>query len=199
MPIIATLVTAPKRKPVELTDLEMHLRLDIDYPTEQPLLEMYITAATKRVEQITGRRLINQTWRYYMAEWPAGDYFKLPNPPLVSVTSVKYRDSDFAEQTMSSGEYRVLTNIEPGRVALDYGEVWPSDTLIDNTEAIYTEYICGYGAGRPDVPENLRLAIMQLVGHQYENRETTSSQAIVEVPDTAYALIEPYRVARFGL
>jgi uncharacterized phiE125 gp8 family phage protein len=190
---------APKREPVELTDLEMHLRLDIDYPTEQPLLESYISAARKLIEQITGLALMQQTWLYYMENWPRGDFFKLPYPPLISVTSVKYRDSDYVEREQAAGERRVLTKVKPGRVALDYGEVWPSDTLIDNAEAIYTEFICGYGTARTDVPEPIRVAIMQLVGHLYENREKTSVQQLMDVPYTVFNLVESYRVSRFGL
>lgn len=199
MPIITTLVTAPTREPVELQDIERHLRLDIDYPEEQELLQLYITAARKRVEALTGRKLMNQTWKYYLEDWPEGDYIKVPYPPLVSVSSVKYRDSDYTEQTMDSGDYRVLTNIEPGIIALDYGAVWPSDTLIGNAEAIYIEYICGYGTARTSVPEELRIAIMQIVGTLYESRETTSPQMIVEVPETAYMLIEPFRISRLGI
>ena len=201
MPIITSLVTAPKREPVELQDIERHLRLDIDYPEEQELLELYITAARKRVEDLTGRKLIHQVWKYYLEDWPTGDYIKIPYPPLYALTSnaIKYRDSDYTEQTMDSGDYRVLTNIEPGRITLDYGATWPSDTLIGNAEAIYIEYTCGYGTGRTNVPEELRIAIMQIVGTMYENRETTSPQIIVEVPQTAYMLIEPFRVSRLGL
>ena len=67
--MITELVTVPKREPVELTDLEMHLRLNIDYAAEQPLLESYISAARKLVEQILGRALMQQTWIYYMENW----------------------------------------------------------------------------------------------------------------------------------
>jgi len=199
MPFITSLSTAPEEEPVELQDLMYHLRLDINFASEEKLLQTYITAARKRIEQLTGRAFMQQTWIYYMEDWPLGEYFRLPYPPLISVSSVKYRDSDYTEQTMDSGDYRVLTNIEPGQVALDYGASWPSDTLIDNAEAIYTTFVCGYGTDIDDVPEPLRVAIMQLVAHMYENRETTGVQTIYNVPDTAYTLIEPYRIARFGL
>jgi len=200
MSFITSLITAPEEEPVELQDLMYHLRLDINFATEEKLLQTYITTARKRLEQITGRAFMRQTWIYYMEDWPSNDYFKLPYPPLYSVTSVKYRDSDYTENTMDTDDYRVLTNIEPGRVALDYGATWPSETLIGNSEAIYTTFVCGYGTDVNDVPEPIRVAIMQLVAHYYEMREPTITGTILtKVPDITYTLIEPYRVSRFGL
>ena len=51
MPITTSLVTAPKTEPIELQDIKNHLRLDIDFETEQALLESYITAARKLLGQ----------------------------------------------------------------------------------------------------------------------------------------------------
>jgi uncharacterized phiE125 gp8 family phage protein len=53
----------------------------------------------------------------------------------------------------------------------------------------------GYGDAPPDVPADLRQAIRLLVAHWYENRGLIAiGSGIAVLPQTAAALITPYRV-----
>lgn len=196
--MITTLDTAPTEEPITRASFKEHARISINDDDEY--IDSLIVTVRKQVEQITGRALVTQTWILYLPDWPAGDFIKIPYPPLQSVTSVKYRDSDYTEYTMDSGDYRVLTNVEPGRVALDYGAVWPSETLIGNSEAIYIEFVAGYGDDRTDVPEDIRHACMMLVSHYYEMREPLLvGMTVNEVPMTVNRLLADHRRMRFGL
>jgi uncharacterized phiE125 gp8 family phage protein len=192
-----TIKTAPTKEPITRTLFKEHGRItttdDDDY------IDNLIKAVRRQVEQVTGRALITQTWEYFMDGWPRGDYFKLPYPPLQSVTSVKYLESDATISTMSSGEYIVDTDSEPGRVVLDYGESWPSETLLP-ANPIYTEFKCGYGDNRLDVPDDIRHAMLMLCAHYYEMREPTITGTILTpVPDTVDRLLADHRRSRFGL
>jgi uncharacterized phiE125 gp8 family phage protein len=193
-----TIVTAPTKEPISRALFKEHARISIT--DDDDYIDNLIQAVRRQVEQITNRALITQTWKLYLNDWPQGDYIKLPYPPLQTVTSVKYRESDYTESTMDSGDYRVLTNVEPGQVALDYGAVWPSETLIGNEESIYIEYTCGFGDERLDVPDDIRHACLMLCAHYYEMREPTVIGTILTpVPMTVDRLLADHRRSRFGL
>jgi hypothetical protein len=68
------------------------------------------------------------------------------------VTSIKYKDEDGTESTMTATEYIVDTQSEPGIVELGYEESWPSGTLYPNNP-IKTEFVCGYYIGATWVKE----------------------------------------------
>jgi uncharacterized phiE125 gp8 family phage protein len=48
---------------------------------------------------------------------------------------------------------------------------WPVTQIRD--DAIKIEYVIGYGDAASDVPQTVRHALMMLVAHWYENRETS--------------------------
>lgn len=193
-----TLITAPAKEPITRALFKEHARISID--DDDDYIDNLIKSVRRQVEQITNRALITQTWDVFYSGWPQGDYIKIPFPPLRSVTSVKYRDSDYTENTMDTGDYRVLTNTEPGQVALDYGATWPSETLIGNDEAIYIRFVAGYGDDRLDVPDDIRHAMLMLTSHYYEMREPTIVGTILTpVPMTVDRLLADHRRSRFGL
>lgn len=197
-------VTAPAREPLTLTAVKDHLRIDLDFNEQDELIEDYIKTARMYVENLTGRKFITQSWKFYMSAWPNADFFYVPYPPLISITSIKYKDSDETEYTFDSGSYLVdTTDTEgPGRVVLGYSEVWPSETLSPRNP-IYTQFSCGYGTKPSDVPFPIRHAMMMFIGHLYENREAflsgTFGGQIQEVPSGFYQILEQYRTSRFGI
>jgi len=88
--------TAPVLEPVSASELKLHLRMDDEsYGEEYTLLEDYIKTAREHVETITRRKLLTQTWDYYLDEFPDEDYFKIPFGNLASVTRITYKESDW--------------------------------------------------------------------------------------------------------
>jgi len=192
-----TIDTVPTIEPITRALFKEHGRIVID--DDDDYIDNLIKTARRQVEQITGRALITQTWIYYMDGWPRSNYFELPYPPLQSVTSVKYLESDATVSTWSSSEYIVDTDSEPGRIVLDYGESFPSEALLPSNP-IYTEFKCGYGDDRLDVPDDIRHAMLMLCAHYYEMREPTITGTILTpVPDTVDRLLADHRRSRFGL
>lgn len=183
-----TLVTAPDSEPVVRTEVINHLRLEPD-TEEDTLLDSQTMAARGYVEQATGRKLITQTWRLTLDCFPCE--FRLPYPPLQSVTSIKYLDTDGVEQTLDTAEYEVDTTNVPGRVVLAYGKYWPLTRQTIN--AVRVTFVCGYG-DPSDVPEELKAAIHLIQAGLYENREDKVIGTIVAENDTVTRLMGPYRV-----
>lgn len=165
--MILKLVTAPAFEPITTAEAKTHLR--IDGSDEDTLIDGYIMAARQLCEMEARRAFVTQTFDLFLEQWPASDEIKLPRPPLQSVTSITYTDSNGNAQTMASADYLADTASEPGRVVLSYGGTWPSATLRPGP-AIAVRFVAGYGLAAA-VPAMYKQAIKLLVGHWYENRE----------------------------
>jgi uncharacterized phiE125 gp8 family phage protein len=187
-----TEVTAPSTEPLSTAEAKLHLRVDID--DDDTIIARLITAARRKVEQYTRHALITQTWRMNMSGWPEdGDAFKVPLPPLQSVSSIKYKDTDGDESTWDSGEYIVDTDPTPGKVVLAHGESWPSTALYP-TSPIAVTFVAGFGDASTDVPEDILAAMLLLIGHLYENREATVGVGNIQVlPLGVQSLLWDYR------
>ena len=142
------------------------------------------------------------SWRMTLDEFPDGSLnsdvspgiegwdLLLPRPPLVSITSITYKDTAGATQTFSNTNYLVLTDDEPGRIALKYGKEWP-DTYAD-AGAVVVTYAAGY-ADAASVPDPIKQAIRFLVGHFYENREAVNvGNIITATPMAVESLLGPF-------
>ena len=189
-----TIVTEPTVEPLDLEEIEDHLRLsDTSTGEEDVVIQSYIKAARRYCERIQNRAYLHQTWDLILDTWPEGDYIEIPRPPLVSVTHVKYFDTDETEATMSSGLYYVDTNSEPGRVHLQYGETWPTTTLRP-ANGVAVRFLAGYGSVATLVPAEIKQAMKLLVGHMYERRESSDIKEVFRMPDGAEALLSLDRI-----
>lgn len=165
-----------------------------DEPTtsEDDLLTALISTTRRQAESILGRALITQTWNYYLDCFPDGD-LEIPFPPLQSVTSITYTESDDTSaygNTFSSTYYSVDTDSEPGRVVLNYGQSWASGTLATKNP-IKVIFVGGYGATGSTIPEPITTWIKMAAAHLYENRESG------DLSSFALGLLQPYRIWRW--
>jgi uncharacterized phiE125 gp8 family phage protein len=190
-----TVVTAPTVEPVSLAEAKLQCRVDIS--ADDALITALIVAAREMAETITRRALITQTWDWVLDAFPQGDRLEIPMPPLQSVTSITYVDQDEASDTVSSDDYVVDTDGEPGRVVLKSSATWPSVTLrVANGVAV--RFVAGYGDAASDVPQAIRQAMLLTIGHWYENREDSVGVGNIQrIPIGATSLLWPYRVLRF--
>ena len=181
---------APSVGTVTLVEAKAHLRVDIK--DDDTLISALILAADGWVEGYLERSLITQTWEHTRDAFPWWA-FELPFPPLQSITSIKYIDTDGVEQTFSSSLYLVDTSSTVGRVAPAWGEVWPSTR--NQMGAVTVTLTTGFGSAPSDVPQQIRQAVLLMVAQMYEHREPVVIGAPAsEVPFTVKALLDPYRV-----
>lgn len=185
-----SIVTPPPLDPVSLAEAKAHCR--VENVEDDALMAGYILAAREHVEVYTRRALIQQTFILTIDEqWP--EIIVLPRPPLMSVVSVSYVDTAGSTQVLASNLYQVSAGGIEGRIAPAYGQAWPS--VRRQLDTIAVRFTCGYGANPGDVPNPLRQAILLLIGHWYENRETVVLGTIAtELPLTVEALLFPFRV-----
>lgn len=198
-PIIALdIVTAPAVEPLTTAEAKSHLRVDAS--TEDALIDAYVAAARAFYEEATWRALITQTWAMRLEQWPYEESILLPKPPLQSVTSITYVDSDGDSHTMASADYTVYAQ-DPGRIWLGYSKSWPSVTLRPGPSITIT-FVAGYGLAAA-VPVIDKQAIRLMVGHFYENREEVMAIpgiSLAQLPMAAQSIIRMRRswVAAMG-
>ena len=137
-------ITAVTVEPVTLNEARLQCKVDSDNTTHDALLTALTTAAREYAEHYTGRALAPQTLELALDGFPDGDEIQLPMMPVASITSVKYYDSDGTLQTMDAADYVLHAYGSDHKIALAYGESWPSTRAIAN--AVQIRYVTGYAA-----------------------------------------------------
>ena len=188
----ATLKTAPEVYPITLNEAKKQCEIG-DETHHDDYVESLIKAATGRAEQYLHRRLITQTWTLYLDGWPVGTEIIIPFGKLASVTTIKYKDTDGDQTTLSSDDYIVDINTEPGRVVLGYQKSWPTTTLYPSNP-IEIEFVCGYGDAGSDVESSILHAIKLDISDLFENRETEVYLNNHFKLGTWEALLFPYKI-----
>ncbi len=162
------IATAPAVEPVSLSEAKIDLRVDHD--DDDTLIAALITSARMEAEGLARRAFISQTLELSLTNWPCDGYIRLPLPPVASVTSITYHKDDNTSATMSSGDYIVITDVDPAVLTLAKDKTWPTDAL-RTVAPIRVRYVAGYGATAASVPERYRALIRSLVLVRYESRD----------------------------
>jgi uncharacterized phiE125 gp8 family phage protein len=167
-----TVITPPEEEPVSVETAKLHMR--VDHSADDALIQTYLVAAREYGEGLARRAFVTQTLRLVVDTWPA--VLKLPRPPLQSVESVTYLDSDGVEHEWT--DFTMDNRSEPGRVIFNS----TPNTLLAESGAISVEFVAGYGTAAA-VPYGFVQAILLTATHWYENRE-----AAMGIPAGAKAL-----------
>lgn len=180
------LVSSAESHPVNLDDVKAHLR--VDHSDDDPLLEGLIEAATSYLDGWTGvlgRCLAEQVW---MQEFDSfARELSLPLGPVICIQSVTWRNQSGQVTTIAKANYDLRTDAA-GRSVLRFDDGYAFPGPLHESRAISVTYRVGY----EKVPTPLKVAIMMLVGHWYENREAAGA-SMSELPIGVSALIAPYR------
>jgi len=216
-----TRIVDPAVLPLTLNEVKAQLRVTTN--DQDDLITGYIMAATDFIEGewgFLGRALVTQTWRLTLdgfpgsagfgsAWWQAGSYqfggsggqIKIPLPPLQSIASIKYDDSNGNEQTVSQFSYFVDTASEPGWVVPAGATTWPSTLSAINTVRI--DFVAGYlpdSSSPPDlaanVPNNIKQAMLLMISGWMENREGTVDSRLATLPFGADILLRRHKIQK---
>lgn len=166
----------PTFEPLSVAEAMAHCRIDTN--ADDTYVEGLISVAREWCEDSTATCIVTSTWALSMDDWPTttlsgvdANRIVLPRPPLQSVSSIQYVDTDGTTQTLSTDVYAVDTSSPyQSRVTLKYAQAWPSIRSVAN--AITITYVAGYTSAA-NVPPRIKHAMKLLIGHWYENRETS--------------------------
>src|SRR5210317_847009 len=87
----------PASEPITTAEAKTHLR--VDFSDDDTYIDTLIASARKYCEQYTNRVFITQTWRQNEDNW--SNPIKLKVNPIVSLTSLKYYDTNETQQTLT--------------------------------------------------------------------------------------------------
>lgn len=196
------IVTPPTEYPVSLAEAKAHLRVDLDH--EDTEIQQCVAAATERAEEFRGEQFCTAVWRLALDRFPSAcerigwsetypfdrGAIVPPRPPLISVASITYVDTNGATQTLSPSAYQVDAISRPGRIVPAYGESWPATRSQPN--AVLVQYSAGYGAASA-VPAKIKQAILLMTADLFWNRGDEQTRPI---PAAAENLLRSNRILR---
>jgi uncharacterized phiE125 gp8 family phage protein len=166
----------PAAEPVTVAELKDWLRLDGS--DQDTMLSSMITAARVSIEEHTRRSFVQRSIVQSLAGFPAGGCIELVRPPLASVTSVKYYDTDNDQQTIDSSNYLVDVIREPGVVRPIDTYDWPS--VYERSDAVQITFVAGYSADATSVPETMKALTKMIAADMFEHPEAQSELRLTE-------------------
>jgi uncharacterized phiE125 gp8 family phage protein len=164
--------------------------------TDDPYLSILIMAARQHAEQELNRYLITQTVDAYFDAFPEMDKngdIAIKLPPLQSVTSITYIDTDGTEQTLATDQYTVDSASIPARITPAYNVSWPSTR--EQTNAVKVRFVAGYGTAS-DVPGCIKHWMLMRIKTLYDTRDQTVFANGLPVIQQSFidGLLDPERV-----
>ena len=180
-------ITPPKIEPVSIAEVKD--QIGINDTRSDALIARRITEARKWAEEYTSSAFIEQTREN---RW---DCFEKKHdlPSALTVTSVKYIDTDGVETTLNAADYVLDTYTFIPHVRASYGVTWPS--IRSEPNAVRIQYTAGYGPKSSDVEPLIKEAIILLVGHWMNFQpQAESGISMSRIPYAVRDLLDPYKL-----
>jgi uncharacterized phiE125 gp8 family phage protein len=183
MPSLQT--SPPATEPVTLAEAKAHLR--VTHYDDDAYIGTLIKTARQSIEAQTGLGLISQAWSVFRDDWPENGVIELPLAPVLDIADIKVHGDDDTFAIIDPAHYYEDKVSRPARIILRGSRSWVRPgRLANGIEILLT---IGFVA----VPEPLREAVLQLVGHWYEIR---GNETVDEKPLHVAQLLRPYRELR---
>lgn len=157
--------------------------------TSDPLLNLLIASARLSAETQLKRYLITQTIDRYLDGFDSSVKF----PPIQSISSITYIDSDGAEQTLAADQYVLDAVSKPAKINTAYGVSWPVTRVQSN--AVKIRFIAGYGAASA-VPACIKNWMLIRIKQAYDQRDPVNvGTSVTEFPYSYVdGLLDPERI-----
>lgn len=168
-------LTAGAAVPVlSLAEIKEHLRIDPLDTSEDTYLEALERTVVLFAEKYTKRDFINKNYltkrdsfTNNTSAFPDPNVLTLRRSKLQAVISVNYY-LDGVLTLLPATEYQVQQESDWGFIVPPNNQSWPEAD--DRYNAIEIEFTAGYGPTAADVPQDLKLALLQHIAKMYENR-----------------------------
>lgn len=181
-------------EPMELAELQAWLGVPVLSPADtdsDALITALISAAREQAEVLQWRDLVTKQWTLTLESFAPEIELRAP---LISVETVKYKDSDGVETTLTEGtDYIVDIAKQPGVIMPPYNKDWPSFTAYP-TSPITIEFTSGFASTDAFWVESgprVKLGMKMLISSWFNRRLPfePSNLAIQEIPYTVAALL----------
>ena len=137
-----------------------------------------------RIEQTTGKCLLQQTWRFGVDRWPVSALLRLPLSPLLSLSAVTVMDGTGNRVAQILANFPINATSVPPTIQ---AKTVPSSGAVCEG-GIQLDAVFGYGTTAASVPQPLRLAVLMVAAQFYETR----GQGETILPGAVRTLIAPF-------
>jgi len=162
-----TIIKTASAAIVTTAEAKAHMR--VDWSTEDDLIDALVLQAQMTIEERTRRAFDGAVFTKYTT----GRNIDLERSRFPTVDSVKYGDDEETLATLDAGSYFVSYKKAYPQIVID------DDIADSDLEFVVVEYTAGTDAA---IAPMLKIAVLQLCGHWYENREATSPLDMRTVP-----------------
>lgn len=172
-------VTPPSSEPVSLEVAKQHLRVEHD--DDDAVVTLCIASAREWCETYLDATLLYSKWKMTFDYFPVE--VRLPKPPMAAHADyddvvVTYTDDANGVTTLDASEYRVDREGLPGILRPLYSGSWPPHRADFN--ACSVTWWAGYGETGDSLPESIKVAVLMLMTHFYEDRsEVLVGQGVI--------------------
>ena len=157
------MIAAPASLPVSLASVKGFLK--VENTEDDQLISELIDQAVSHVQNITGHKLITQSWRFFFDDLPSHNLLELPLAPIMAPIEVRVFDDQGIPQIIPSSDYQLDIHSKPARL-------WINTQLCagQHLNGLEVDLQVGFGLSGVDVPGDLIRAIMVTISHWYEFR-----------------------------
>lgn len=172
-------ITDATVEPISLAEAQAQGRIDTTTAADDSLIEdIFIPAARRYLEDRTGRTFHQKTLEWIFDRFPCSSLDPLClrlATPLITVTSVKYKDSAAAETTWGASNYIVDVDASVGRIVPAYQVQWPIYTPYP-IQSVRVRGTAGIATASPitEAGADIKYPMCMLVAAMFENREAES-------------------------
>ena len=193
-------LTAPTLEPLTLAEVKQQCRVDAS--DDDAFLQRAIKSAREVIEGPHGAGIIMIASQWQMRLDCLIPELWIPMGPVLSIDTLAYIDEAGVVQTLPAQTYQWRKGSFEARIRPAYGLSWP--TVRRAFDAVRVTFTAGYAGTGEDppildlVPSPLKTAMLMLISHWNENRETVViGQVPSEVQHAFKDLVNQYRVGRF--
>lgn len=180
------LLIPPAGEPIALDAMKAFLRVETS--DEDDIVAALIASARLHVENWTRRALMTQTWRVVLHLWPEEGRVPVVPAPLQSLTAARVYNADGTTRSIDAQVF--VLDLASSSLVFTPGTLPEPGRPVAGIEL---DVVVGYGDASA-VPEPFKQAIRLLVAHWYENRALVADGSNAALPQSAAALLAPYRV-----
>ena len=168
-------IVGPTTEPINLQDVLQHCNIAVTGGTQERMInDIFIPGARQYLEIRTGLTLHQKTLEWVLSGFPSfGEPITLRQAtPLISIASVKYKDSSGNESTWPSSNYIADTDSSVGRLVPAYNVPYPYPILYPSWP-VRIRGTAGIEATSPptDAPARVKYPLCMLTAAMWENRE----------------------------
>lgn len=186
------MLSAPAYEPVSRAEAKRWFRIDADDTSHDQVIDLLIKAMREDAENLTLRAYVSRQYRLTLDDWPSDERYglkiELPFPPLISVDSFKYVDTDGVLTALAATEYTVYDEYEPAFIIPAWEANWP--TIRRVPDAIQVVFTAGYAPGSPsdeasnqeNLPAKLKLWMAAKGNTLNEFREQILAGQVAAIP-----------------